>query len=651
MAHNHSHSSESFYSGGDSVFSPDFNKNDSVYTGFNRLNASQIGFSVNPMTGNQLSEALGAIRQGGKVFEVQLLAIQGEADQNVPRQHLDEIRALTKLTGVQATVHGNAPGMDAAGFHERGWGGEESRSQNERRMFDSIKKAHLISPDKPIPVTLHTGNTSSYTTTYIPDEKNKKKAVPNAISVINLSSKQTQLLEPKIRYDLERPDELDQSNVKEKQGHILTPEKQIKSANVSEWENSLLEFANYSKHTDEIIGPVPLELRKYQNARIKDNKLVDATTGEPLPELSPEQENNLNRAIGQISQAELFVENMELSLHNLFDRVYKYGTDKQRKELKNFSQEYVDESKKIPQTALGSLTKKQLLHNSFEKLRNVTSGIKIENGKMVRDDDFSAPKVFVNASDFAMKEAAKTFGNLGYKTYTELGGKNSPFVAIENIYEGLGFWTADEQKKLVDMARENMVRELTEKKKMSKSKAMKIAEDKIGVTWDLSHINIAKKSGFTDEFIIEQTKKIAPYVKHLHIADNFGFGDTHLAPGMGNAPIKQMMEQLEKEGKLKDVLTIIEAGGFNQTFKRGAHNWSLSAFGSAGFGGGSGAPAYGPSFNDAFRGGGGAYFGGIGEINPQIHHSIYGAGFTTMPATLGGQMPGGQSRFGGTPMA
>ena len=39
----------------------------------------------------------------------------------------------------------------------------------------------------------------------------------------------------------------------------------------------------------------------------------------------------------------------------------------------------------------------------------------------------------------------------------------------------------------------------------------------------------------------------------------------------------------------------------------------------------------------------------MGPINPQIHHSIYGAGFTTLPAELGGEMPGTQSRFAGTP--
>ena len=47
----------------------------------------------------------------------------------------------------------------------------------------------------------------------------------------------------------------------------------------------------------------------------------------------------------------------------------------------------------------------------------------------------------------------------------------------------------------------------------------------------------------------------------------------------------------------------------------------------------------------------GNYFGGYGTTNPQTHHTYFGAGFTTMPVEMGGQMQGGQSRFGGTPMA
>ena len=65
----------------------------------------------------------------------------------------------------------------------------------------------------------------------------------------------------------------------------------------------------------------------------------------------------------------------------------------------------------------------------------------------------------------------------------------------------------------------------------------------IGATWDMGHINMLKKQGFTNKEIIRETKKIAPYVKHVHITDNFGFDDSHLSPGMGNVPIKKVMKE------------------------------------------------------------------------------------------------------------
>ena len=66
-----------------------------------------------------------------------------------------------------------------------------------------------------------------------------------------------------------------------------------------------------------------------------------------------------------------------------------------------------------------------------------------------------------------------------------------------------------------------------------------------------------------------------------------------------------------------------------------------------------GSPIYGakmaPTWNQAMNVQG-SYSSGYGTLNPQTHHSYFGAGFTTMPVELGGQMPGGESRFGGTPM-
>jgi len=119
----------------------------------------------------------------------------------------------------------------------------------------------------------------------------------------------------------------------------------------------------------------------------------------------------------------------------------------------------------------------------------------------------------------------------------------------------------------------------------------------------------------------------------------------HIPLGAGNVPLKEIMQELEKTGRLHEVSKIGEFGGFTQHFGRTAHHLALGTFGSSIYG-----MKAAPGWNQAI-GIAGGYFSGYGEINPPIHHSIYGSGFSTIPITLGGQIPGDQSRFGGTPMA
>jgi sugar phosphate isomerase/epimerase len=73
-----------------------------------------------------------------------------------------------------------------------------------------------------------------------------------------------------------------------------------------------------------------------------------------------------------------------------------------------------------------------------------------------------------------------------------------------------------------------------------------------------------KKKGFTDEDILREQKEIAKHVKHVHVADNFGFSDSHLPPGFGNVPNKELIQQLEKEGFNGRV--IVEAGSLISNF-------------------------------------------------------------------------------------
>jgi len=295
---------------------------------------------------------------------------------------------------------------------------------------------------------------------------------------------------------------------------------------------------------------------------------------------------------------------------------------------------------------LNPVIRQKALEDSLNKLQEITKDEwVIKDGKEVRSKDWGTPKVYKEVNEFATDKAATTFGNLAMKSYDELGGDKAPVLAIEPFHPGVALSGTDDMIKLVKKSRDNFVEHLVKDKGYNKGKAKKIAEEKIGVTWDIGHINMIKKQGFTDEDIAKQTRKIAPMVKHVHLTDNFGFADTHLAPGMGNTPVKKIMEELEKTGRLGDMRKITEAGAFVQHFKTSPHPLTMAAFGS---------PIYsmtqGPYWNQAHQIQG-SYSGGYGTHNPQTHHAYFGAGFTTMPVELGGQMPGGESRFGNTPMS
>jgi len=187
------------------------------------------------------------------------------------------------------------------------------------------------------------------------------------------------------------------------------------------------------------------------------------------------------------------------------------------------------------------------------------------------------------------------------------------------------------------------VKEAVKSGKLSESGAKAQAERLIGATWDVGHINMLRKQGFEEKDIIKETEKIAPFVKHIHLSDNFGFEHTELPMGMGNVPLKEMMEKLPE----KDVKKIIEAGQWWQHFQTSPLKESMEAMG---------APMYtteaGPFWGQTL-GLQQGYFSGYGMMLPPKSHEMWGSGFSmaSLPTELGGQMPGAAgSRMSGTPM-
>ena len=251
----------------------------------------------------------------------------------------------------------------------------------------------------------------------------------------------------------------------------------------------------------------------------------------------------------------------------------------------------------------------------------------------------SPPQIFKPLDEFAQEKTIQTFGDVAFNSYKKFGDK-APIITIENPPIGGAFSRGKELKEIVEKSREKFVERAVEKG-MSKSEAKAQAEKLLGVTWDVGHINMLRKYGYEAKDIIKETEEVADLVKHVHLSDNFGFEHTELPMGMGNVPMKEIMEKLPE----KDVKKIIEAGNWWQHFKTSPFQQTLEAVGS---------PIYSmqmaPSWNQTlglYQG----YYGGMGPIFPQIHYETLGAGFSQLPAELGGQRPGATGgRMSGRPM-
>ena len=627
---------EGFYKGSFSSLNSDYGN----FTGY-RMSAAQLGFPGSPQTANQLGEAINAAKQGVKAFEVTML--QADMGETIPKQHFSEMKALMKLTGVKPSVHG--PMIDAAGFDEKGnWGQEFGRVSNERRMFDTIEKAAMLDSKGNVPVVFHSAGVGTPGAEFRPADKSagEKGAVIERGAMINRETGQVAQTKERRSYFMSTSEKdfgLGKENI-EKGGTLMTVRSSIDNNNAVEWDEKLKGVIIDKGKVDRALGQLWKNAESLNLANININSVEDKRRFNETLRNNPLVQD-------EMVKAEVLLENNNLTFRSLFNTAYKYGTDEQRKRLKGLSNDWKKDSEKYSSNPFQQQIDSSALQDSyFTKFKDITSRKLIEkDGLIVSDERFGAPEIYQEINEFAMDKAATTFGNLAMKSFDKLGKNKAPVLAIEPFHPGAALSSTDDMIKLVKKSRKNFVEHLMEDKGYSKGKAKDIAEEKIGVTWDVGHINMIKKQGFTDKDIAAQTKKIAPMVKHVHLTDNFGFADTHLAPGMGNTPIKKILEELEKTGRFAEMRKITEAGAFVQHFKQSPHPLTMAAFGS---------PIYsmkaGPYWNQAHQIQG-SYSGGYGTVNPQTHHSYFGAGFTTMPVELGGQMPGGESRFGGTPMS
>jgi len=192
----------------------------------------------------------------------------------------------------------------------------------------------------------------------------------------------------------------------------------------------------------------------------------------------------------------------------------------------------------------------------------------------------------------------------GVRLYAEAGlhamrktrdPSNPVYVSVEHIFPERFGGHIEELKWIIKKARERMVEMLTEPTipygtslapteitpeivrkpeqefrqpnpfymGVSKEEAEKIAAKHIRATIDTGHINLWRKYWQDDpkktkedndktfnKWVLSQINSIAKegMVGNVHLADNYGYHDDHLAPGQGNSPVKEIVSIIKKYG-------------------------------------------------------------------------------------------------------
>jgi sugar phosphate isomerase/epimerase len=570
--------------------------------------AGSLGMTTNPGVANVLQEVSTKLSSGAK--HVDVTAVSPEVFDSMPKPYLKEVNRLAKLTGVDISMHG--PVIDVSGIDPRGGGNfsEAERETSERKVAEALLRSHDLNPDGNIMVNFHTSEGISGSE-FIPPSQRKEGEKYKRLMAINRESGRIAPLETEKEFHL---------GLGIKEPVEITPERRLVSLNNTEWKNSMFQVEVNRENAERIMRDVhPIIAARFSSWK----------TGALDPKKIPQSEYN---EMKKLNSAWEFIDQANQSANTLFSKAVEAAKadndEKKLKILSKISEEYgestgIKDGKINPEMYANPKAYSEAIFNLTQKMESIP------------------PNLWVKLEDFQTEKTAQTFGNAAWTAYSKYKD-TSPVLVIENPPATHALSKGEEVRNVVEKSREQFIRNAKENG-LSESEARKQAEKLIGATWDVGHINMLRKFGYSEEEITEEAGKVAPVLKMVHLSDNFGFEHTELPMGMGNVPLKEVMAKLGQKGY--DAKKIIEAGHWWNQFKTPPFQETLEALGS---------PLYSmkmaPYWNQApnlVEG----YFGGYGQMLPQMHYETFGAGFSRLPAELGGQSPGAQgSRMSGRGM-
>lgn len=520
------------------------------------LPVRNISVSANPFVTTQVEEFSKLADMGARNVEVGTLRFTHGGPQNagfesVAKEQWAHIRTLADVIGVEPTLHAPIVDGDPAGFREDRWD-EELRYQQQKNLEQVVDAGLTMTKDKPMVVTLHSANILQIGDVWAKDRESGKEKI-EAIHVINPVLKNVSRINA------------EQAKLSLRPGEIVSPgdtKKILEARNTEFWDEQTQTISNLLTN---------LRIARREEIGEGAGRRRDAATlrrergEEPLPELGALGEEGGRRSaesniVTQILNERLntFSGFMRKSLEwEAPSRETKilYGENKFREQAERYQKlkTKIEEFDKI------------LLHNGpgseDEKINRAVSFI-----SQLKSED--RPRFLFPVSEVHLKAASETIANAAVHGWemAKKEGKPAPIISVENPPAGYGPGArADELLILLRVSREKAAQKLSEEQHIGIEEARKIAKQTIGHTIDPSHMWTHKARGYEKEELLEQIRRLAPEVTHMHIADNLGGDDAHTVLGTGTVPNKEALELIQKAGRIDKMIGVYEWGGAAST--------------------------------------------------------------------------------------
>ena len=611
-------SGDNFYEGADYGFDPEYGGFSQAYSS---VRSSNISLATDARVANQLKATTEKLNTGAKAVEVSI--VSADIFEAIPKQHFKELNRLRKLVGdnVELTLH--APLVEPTGISKQGWNPYD-REKAEMQMIDAIEKANDLNPKGNVVTTFHASVAGPPAEIRVWEgEEGKKKEVIKQVVVVNEETGGFQALPIKPSY------------LEMGEGKEIDIQKKTDEINHEIWYRDL-QHVNYAAEQGARIVENGLGQNKeiLKDAGIDENIVLKSYKAyaegkaverlKALEKVGPQFKEIMEENLQTVTHGDIYLRDAYNGFKSLFDKAYSAAERSNSKE----DQAKLDEFRKKIAPKLNYLENPEKVNELAETIRE---------GVHVLRSLKKAPEQFKPLKNFALEKASETFGNVALHSFKKFG-ENSPIISTENHPAMQAILTSGEDlKELIETTREKFARKAVKEMKISEHEAKKQAEKLIGATWDVGHINQLRGYGAGEKELRKEAKAIAPYVKHIHLSDNFGLENVELPMGMGNVP-KETFKLLKEQAKnFEKIKKVVEVGNWYQHFQTTPFSETLMAFGSPIYAPGSGS-YWGPQ----------GYFAGFGS-NPDVHHAMYGSGFANLPLELGGQMSG-RSRVSGNPL-